>query len=72
MTSDGRQEEMLNLIMNSLEISYGYIQKYVQRFNKFAKINFENLQKKKQIDSFEPKDYEMIKNLIEKWSNERD
>lgn len=38
--------------MGALEVSYGYILKYVEQFQKFAIINSENIEKKKEIDSF--------------------
>lgn len=43
MTSDNRQDMMLNTIMGPVTISYNFILRYIDRFKNEAKMHFENL-----------------------------
>ena len=49
MTSDNRQDNMLNTIMVPVSASYNFILKYIDRFKNEAKLHFENLEKLEEI-----------------------
>lgn len=40
MTSDNRQDQMINIIMEPISISYDYILRFIERFREEARIHF--------------------------------